>query len=255
MEDILSWSSKFKPCFYSDRLINKLLLLNTMVSNPVDIQEVTKAIYYAVKYHGDQKRQSGEPYYSHPLEVAYMLAEYTTEGKTKYFRTDLLVTAILHDTIEDTKLTFEMIKTIFGLVIADQVMDLTRIKEDGHKISAAETIELLWLQKKFDMLFIKQLDRLHNLQTIQAKSVDKITKIVNETFNTFIVSAMGTEDKDLEKAIYQLCCKTLSIEMIHYEFPQITHDHSHLICPEDTDTHQYLSQVFQTVTTPIKNRN
>jgi (p)ppGpp synthase/HD superfamily hydrolase len=254
MQDILSWSSKFTPCFYSDRLINKLLLLNAIVSNPVDIQEVKKAIYYAVKYHGSQKRQSGEPYYSHPLEVAYMLSEHAVKGKTRYFRTDLIVTAILHDCLEDTELTFAMIKAIFGRTVASQVMDLTRIKGDGRKIGAAEMIELLWLQKKFDMLFIKQLDRIHNLQTINAKSEDKIKRIVNETFNTFIVSAMATGDKNIEKTIYELCCQILSIEMINHEFQQITSDYTHLVSLKDSDTHQYLSQVFQNVARPIENQ-
>ena len=152
MEDIRSWELKFESCCYANRLIDKLFLLNTKVKNPVDIQEVKKAVYYAKKYHGDQKRQSGEPYYSHPLEVAYMLGEHAAEDRSKYFRTDLLVTAVLHDTIEDTELTFEMINIIFGKEVASQVMDLTRIKEEGRKISSAEMIKSLWLQKKYDIL-------------------------------------------------------------------------------------------------------
>lgn len=253
MENISSWKLKFEPCSYSNKLINKLSLLNTMVNNSADIQEVKKAIYYAKKYHGEQKRQSGEPYYSHPIEVAYMLAEYTAEYDNKYFRTDLLVTSVLHDTIEDTEFTFEMIKTIFGEIVAGQVADLTRIRKNSYKISSADMVNSLWLQKKYDILLIKLFDRLHNLQTIGAKSPEKIKKIVNETFNSFIVFAMCTQNKNLEKEIYQLCCKILSIEMIPYEFPQITQDHSHLIFSEGTDIHQYLSLVFQNVTTPIKN--
>ncbi len=250
MEDLLNWKSKFESCTYSDRLLYKLALINEKAIEKIDILEVKKAIYYAKKYHGDQKRQSGEPYYSHPLEVAYMLAECSREDRKKYFRTDLIVTSILHDTIEDTSLTFEIIKNIFGEVVASQVMDLTRIKADGQKISAADIVNSLWTQKKFELLFIKQLDRLHNLQTIQAKSQDKVQKIIDETFNTFVVSAIGTEDKHLEKAIYTLCCKTLSIEMIHYEFQQ---NQSHLFFEEDTDIHRSLSQVFQNVITQPKN--
>ncbi len=142
MEDISSWKLNFESCSYSDKLINKLSLLNTTLNNSVDIQEVKKAVYYARKYHGNQMRQSGEPYYSHPIEVAYLLAEYTAEYDPKYFRTDLLVTSVLHDTIEDTELTFEMIKTIFGEVVAGQVVDLTRIRKNRHKISSAEMINV-----------------------------------------------------------------------------------------------------------------
>jgi len=60
MEDINWWELNFKACCYSDRLLNKLLLLNEKAKTKVDIQEIKKAIYYARKYHGDQKRQSGE---------------------------------------------------------------------------------------------------------------------------------------------------------------------------------------------------
>ena len=54
---------------------------------------VKKAIYYAKEYHGEQKRQTGEPYYSHPIEVAYMLAEYAAQNDKQYFRTDNHYTA------------------------------------------------------------------------------------------------------------------------------------------------------------------
>ena len=79
---------------YSNRLLSKLLLLNAKAQEPIDISEIKKAIYYAKKYHGIQMRQSGEPYYSHPIEVAYQIADYK-------FTTDVLVTSILHDTLID----------------------------------------------------------------------------------------------------------------------------------------------------------
>lgn len=96
-----------KPCYYSNRLIGKLKLLDT--ENKLDFILINKAIYYAKKYHGNQLRKSGEPYYSHPLEVAYLFSEYVEKEELQYYTTDLIVTAILHDTIEDTVLTKEMI--------------------------------------------------------------------------------------------------------------------------------------------------
>ncbi|MDR0329298.1 MAG: HD domain-containing protein [Rickettsia sp.] len=107
--------------------------MNEEVNRPIDIDEVIKAIYYAKKYHGSQMRQSGEPYYSHPIEVAYMISDYL-------FRTDIIVTSILHDTIEDTTLTEKMIAYIFGEQVASQVEDLSRNKPHG-KISSAEIME------------------------------------------------------------------------------------------------------------------
>ncbi len=200
MEDLLDLD--FESCKYSDRLLDKLALINENSSDKIDILEVKKAIYYARKYHGNQKRQSGEPYYSHPLEVAYMISDYL-------FRTDIIVTSILHDTIEDTELTFEMIESIFGKLVASQVEDLTRIKENNRKISSAEVVESLWLQKKYDVLLIKQFDRLHNMQTIGVKSPDKIKKITKETIGTFIVLAAYLGIRNIEEELLS-SCKTFS---------------------------------------------
>ncbi len=74
MEDLGSWQEKFEICVYSKKLLDKVEYLNTKVKNPVDIEEVKKGIYYARKYHSLQMRQSGDPHYSHPIEVAITLA-------------------------------------------------------------------------------------------------------------------------------------------------------------------------------------
>ena len=102
MEDINNWETKYVNCKYAERLVNKLSELNQQVTIPVNIYEIRKGIYYAKKYHGSQMRQSGDPYYSHPIEVAYMVAEYTAVNMPKYYRTDMIITSLLHDTIEDT---------------------------------------------------------------------------------------------------------------------------------------------------------
>ncbi|WP_341751887.1 HD domain-containing protein [Candidatus Tisiphia endosymbiont of Piscicola geometra] len=163
-------------------------MLNTKVKQPIDMYEFKKGIYYAKKYHGSQMRQSGEPYYSHPIEVAYMLAQYTALELPQYFRTDMIVTALLHDTIEDTTLTEKMIAYIFGSQVASQVQDLTRVKPHG-KISSAEMVEMLYKEKKHDMLLVKLFDRLHNIRTVSAKSPEKAKKIIEETLRYFIVLA------------------------------------------------------------------
>lgn len=200
MEDHQKWTIKYQGCWYSKRLLDKLRLLNQKSPNKVNISMVQKAIYYATKYHYNQKRQSGEPYHSHPLEVAYMVSDYL-------FKTDIIVTAILHDTIEDTTLNFEMIHSIFGKIIAEQVMDLTRIKECGRKISSAEMVDTLFIQKKYDVLLIKQFDRLHNIQTIGFKSPEKSKKIIDETVQTFIMLAEFLKTPEIAQEITELCLK------------------------------------------------
>ncbi len=198
MKDFDDWQSQFQECDYSRKLLRKIYSLNSKYKNQVDVTEIKKAIYYARKYHGDQKRDSGEPYYSHPLAVASLISDYL-------FKTDILVVAILHDVIEDTDLNFEKLSKIFSGKIAEQVNDLSRFKYDGKKISSAEMLEKLWKEKKYKLLMIKQFDRIHNMQTLTAKSEDKAQKIVNETIENFILLAAYLEIPDAERKLAQLC--------------------------------------------------
>jgi (p)ppGpp synthase/HD superfamily hydrolase len=209
MEDVNNWQSKFAPCQYSDKLLNKLSLLNEQAKSPVDISEVTKAIYYARKYHGSQMRKSGEPYYSHPIEVAYLFAEYAGIENEQYYTTDLVATSILHDCIEDTVLTKNMIEQIFNQSIASKVQDLTRIKFD-QKITAGEILNNLLSQNKIDLAYIKLFDRLHNSQTIGHMPPEKVKKILNETIKQFIFLSLTLEATDVEKELIEICYKYLS---------------------------------------------
>jgi len=197
--------STFEPDIWSTKLLTKLEARNMGADQTnrharVDIEEIKKAIYFCKKYHADQKRNSGEPYYSHPITVADMVSDYI-------FRTDIIVTSILHDTIEDTELTFEMIVESFGELVAVQVENLTRVKS-GKKISSAEMVESLWKQKKYDVLLIKLFDRLHNMRTIKAKSPEKTKKIVEETLLIFLSLAAYLGKLGIEKEIGELCMQT-----------------------------------------------
>lgn len=176
--------SKFTPCKYSVRLLNKLSFMNKNIleeKNKINLLEVKKAIYYAKKYHGEQKRDSGELFYTHPLEVAYMTVNYNC-------KTDTVITSVLHDTIEDTNFQEKEIESAFGSTISKKVENLTRIKK-YQKITSLELVESLLHQKKDDLLLIKFFDRLHNMQTIRFKSIEKIKKIKKETLKIFFYLA------------------------------------------------------------------
>ena len=208
MKDLCCWESKYESCVYSESLLNKIALQNQKSNQQVDVLEIKKAIYYAKKYHSSQKRLSGEPYYSHPLAVAELVLTYC-------FKTDILVTSILHDTIEDTDLTKELIEYIFDSNIASKVDDLTRVKSD-RKISSAEILELLWLQKKEELLLVKFFDRLHNIQTIGVKSADKIKIYIEETLKRFTSLAMFLQGKirdefPIDETLMLLCLQTLHL--------------------------------------------
>lgn len=206
MKDISSWQEKFEICVYAKKLIDKLEYLNTKVKNPVDIEEIKKGIYYARKYHGLQMRQSGDPYYSHPIEVAIMLAGFVADEAPKLYTAIMMQAALLHDTIEDTELTEEVITILFGPEVARHVEGLTRVKPYG-KISAEESLVLLYKQERYDTVLIKLFDRIHNVQTIRAKSIEKIEKIIKETLKNFLVLSEILEIPVISELIYKECYK------------------------------------------------
>lgn len=188
-------------CRYSAKLIEKLKSLD--IKNVLDFDLINQAIYWARKYHGDQKRKSGEPFYSHPLEVAYMVADYN-------LKTDLIVASILHDIVEDTEATVEMIQDTFGHRISEMVDRLTRDRPDGTKLSIEEIINNAYYKKDSEVLLIKLFDRFHNMQTVGVKSPEKVTKQVVETLKYFLSLAIFFEKQnygmgELDYSINALC--------------------------------------------------
>jgi (p)ppGpp synthase/HD superfamily hydrolase len=201
-------------CQYSVRLMDKLCRLNEKSKDKINLSMVDKAIYYAKKYHGAQTRESGEPYYSHPLEVAYLISDYLFKPHHLFesnglFKTNIIITSILHDTIEDTAITKEIITSIFGDQIASNVEELTRNKPN-YKITSAKMIESLSQQRKYGLTLIKIFDRIHNLKTIEAKSPQKARKIIEETIGSFITPTIQLEEISVEKELTTLCYQLLS---------------------------------------------
>jgi (p)ppGpp synthase/HD superfamily hydrolase len=189
------------PCQYSIRLIDKLKSLDT--KNVLDFALINKAIYWAKKYHGDQKRKSGEPYYSHPLEVAYMISEYK-------LKTDIIVASILHDIIEDTEVTAGMIVDNFGWRITEIVDMLTRDRPDGSKLSVEEVLNNAYQKQDEEVLLIKLFDRLHNLTTLDAMTDKKKKKIALETLTSFLALALAFDEQG-DQIIAKLCLNHLQL--------------------------------------------
>jgi len=191
---------------YSERLINILNSINKTSHSKIDIKLVEKAILFAKKWHGKQKRKTGEPFYSHPLEVARMVAEYK-------FKTHMVVAAILHDVVEDSDCTVELISKEFTPRIAEIVELLTR-EYNGKKLSIAETIKRIFGAEDYEALLIKGLDRLHNLQTIHGMKSKKQKEIAEETIHeianvaAYAVDDLNINDKwKLERKLYKLSNK------------------------------------------------
>jgi len=150
----------------------------------IDEEVVIKAIKFAVKYHGSQQRESGAPYYEHPLAVAEIVAQMK-------FDSDSIVTAILHDTIEDTELTYEDIEQNFSTDIAklvDGVTKLTQIELKSYDVRQAENFRKLLMAMSYDIrvLVVKLADRLHNMRTIDFISKqEKKERISLETLEIY----------------------------------------------------------------------
>lgn len=206
INDELDWQSKFIHCDYSSKLFNKILFLNNTAKKKLDLDLIKKSIYYARKYHDGQMRQSGEPYISHPIEVAYMLCDYLWD-------TNAIAAAVLHDVIEDTCLTYEMIKILFNDIIAGYVLDLTRvILPNGKKVSCEEMIEEWVKAGKKNVMLIKLFDRFHNLQTISVKNPEKIKKIADETLVCFVSLAMYLDINQVADKLTAICYESLMIK-------------------------------------------
>ena len=189
------------PCSYSIRLIDKLKSLDT--KNVLNFDLINKAIYWARKYHGEQKRKSGEAYYTHPLEVAYMISEYK-------LKTDVIVVSILHDIVEDTEVTIEMIQGTFGARIAEMVDRLTRDRPNGTKLSVEQVLNNAYQLKDKEVLIIKLFDRLHNIQTLNSMSLEKLEKKIKESLKYFLITAMDIElSSEYIKELVDLCAQNL----------------------------------------------
>lgn len=145
---------------------------------------LNRAYVFSVKAHGSQLRASGDPYFSHPIEVAGILTDLKLDDET-------IATAILHDTIEDTLATAEEIEAKFGKNIArlvDGVTKLSRIEAQSESERAAENFRkfLLAMSDDIRVLLVKLADRLHNMRTLHfIKDEEKRRRIARETMDIY----------------------------------------------------------------------
>jgi GTP pyrophosphokinase len=142
-------------------------------------RQIRKAFNIAVEAHKDQRRKSGEPYIYHPIAVARICAEEIGLGATS------VVAALLHDTVEDTDLTLDDVKDLFGPTVTTIIDGLTKIS--GMQFSTdsiqAENFRkvLLTLAQDVRVILVKLADRLHNMRTLDSMARDKQLKIASET--------------------------------------------------------------------------
>jgi len=145
---------------------------------------LNRAYVYTVQKHGTQKRASGDPYFSHPVEVAGLMTELKLDQ-------DTIITALLHDTVEDTLATIEEVERLFGPAVSrlvDGVTKLSKIEAMTESERAAENLRkfLLAMSEDLRVLLVKLADRLHNMRTLHfIKSEEKRRRIARETMDIY----------------------------------------------------------------------
>ena len=150
----------------------------------VDEDRLNRAYVFTVQMHGTQKRASGDPYFSHPVEVAGLMTDLKMDE-------DTIITALLHDTVEDTLTSIEDVEGRFGSEVArlvDGVTKLSKIEAQTEDERAAENLRkfLLAISDDIRVLLVKLADRLHNMRTLHfIKSPEKRRRIAKETMDIY----------------------------------------------------------------------
>jgi len=187
-----------------------------------NVGPLNKAYNFALDAHKNQKRVSGLPYIVHPIAVADILAELKLDSAT-------IITGLLHDTIEDTKATYDLVLKEFGKEVADLVDGVTKIsalEEKAGENSQAENFRKLILatSKDIRVLLVKIADRLHNMRTIGAfSSEDKKKRIAKETMEIYApladrmgINSIRDELEDLSFSVLNNQARNLIIERLKF---------------------------------------
>lgn len=163
-----------------------------------DIEPVKKAFLFSRKAHEGQFRRSGEPYISHPVGVAEILAELKLDLPT-------IMTGLLHDTVEDTEATLEEIQSLFGPVVAELVDGVTKITQLSFKNTHDKQSEnvrkmIVAMGKDVRVILVKLADRLHNMRTLGHMAYEKQLRIGQETLDIYapLASRLGISSIKVE---------------------------------------------------------
>lgn len=168
----------------NDTIFKKLEdILNKQERPQEEIGQVRKAFEIAYKFHDGQLRASEEPYIMHPIEVACILAEFESDIET-------IIAALLHDLLEDTKATEDLIKDNFGITVLNLVKGVTKLSKfsfSSREQRQAENFRKMFLAMADDIrvILLKLADRLHNMRTLNHMSEEKQKEISKETLEIF----------------------------------------------------------------------
>ena len=173
--------------------VDDLIALVGNYNPKTNTDRIADAYAYGLKMHEGQFRKSGEPYFTHPVAVAAILTEQRLDDAT-------IITALLHDTIEDTKASYSEVEAQFGkevVVLVDGVTKLTNLQLSSHETKQAENFRKLFMAMSKDLrvILVKLADRLHNMRTIKSMSVEKQAQKARETMDIYapLAGRMGMQ--------------------------------------------------------------
>ena len=171
---------------------------------------IRRAYAYGMQMHEGQFRKSGEPYFTHPVAVAAILTEQHLDDAT-------IITALLHDTIEDTKSTYSEVERLFGHEVAelvDGVTKLTNLQLSSTHSQQAENFRKLFMAMSKDLrvILVKLADRLHNMRTIKSMKVEKQAQKARETMEIFAPLAGRMGMQWMREELEDLAFKVLNPE-------------------------------------------
>ncbi len=173
-----------------------------------DEDALNRAYVYSMQKHGSQKRASGDPYFSHPVEVAYKLTQYKLD-------TASIITALLHDTVEDTDATLDEIEQLFGLEIRDLVDGVTKLNRLEIKSESSKQAEnfrklVIAMSRDLRVLMVKLADRLHNMETLHhIAKPEKRQRIARETLEIYAALAERIGMRRMKEELQDLAFQEL----------------------------------------------
>ncbi len=178
---------------------------------------ITKAYSMAQQAHAGQKRESGEPYFVHPVEVAAILVDMKLDIAS-------IVTGLLHDTIEDTSMTLEIIKQEFSVEISELVDGVTKLSKITFKTTEEKQAEnfrkmIIAMAKDIRVIFVKLADRLNNMRTLEFMSQAKQKIIAQETLDIYAPIANRLGMSSIKMELEDLCLRFLHPD-IYYKIAQ-----------------------------------
>jgi len=224
-----------------NRLVAKLK--NSCTQSELELLE--KAYNLSKSAHDGQQRVSGDPFITHPVEVAIILADLEMDITS-------IVAALLHDTIEDTTCTYEKIKQVFGTEIADLVDGVTKIGKIAYTTKAEEQAEnfrkmFLAMAKDIRVILIKLADRLHNMRTLKYKPLDRQIEISRETLEIYAPIAHRLGIFKIKWELEDICLRILE--------PAVYYDLVERIAQKRQEREAFINDIIKTLTEKISEIN